>query len=1151
MKIRQATLWLQIFVLAASAAWAQSNTGSIAGTVTDPNGAAVPGAKVKAVQNETKAEIEVLTTDAGIFAMPSLSVGTYVVTVEKVGFKKITQSNIEIRIAQRQVLDLKLEVGDVQQSVEVTATAQLLESTTSDRGTAVSQKMMNTLPLFTGGVRSPAAFVGYMPGVNAGAELSISGSGGRAQEILLDGASATIPESGGVVFNFQSSEQFGEFKLLTNSYGAEYGRFGGGVEIFVSRSGGNDLHGGAFLNMRRDIWNANSWANNRTGAKRPKERFNEVGGVIGGPIWIPKLYDGRNKTFWFFTTTRDLRPATATPVLSTLPIAAYKAGNFSSSPQAIYDPASGTTTRTPFGGGVIPTNRFSKVSAAILPLIPDPTRSSTTQNYDFVNTSALTDNHWSLKFDHNITANNRVSYYMSRQNQDIQGNASFPGPIGTGLGSSYQRPESYRVNHDYVISPTILLHTTYGFTRQQQGWDNPAQKGWGSKIGLPLTGLADAFPRVLFENSRDLLSPWGVQDGKVSNGTQFNWTTHLNQALSIVKGKHNWKIGWDLRRLRTFSDPVDLAGSNGRYFFNTFQTGLPGSLGTTGHPFASFLLGTTNSADTTSLPVLAGQIRYGYHAVYLMDDWKVSSRLTLNLGMRYDVPIGWHEKNGDASFVDLKAINPITGTPGALAFTGFGPGRIGAKRAYPTDWTNLGPRLGFAYRLFDKTVLRGGWGVFYQTLGNGGCGCRNGFAGPAVQRASDGLNAALQWDGGIPLPPGFAAPPFVGNGGFANNQSVDVFTQTFGNAPRNQNWSIGVQHETKGFLFDVAYVGNRANKLSSTTDLNANPTSVLALGSLLTQSITAPAVVAAGYKPPYAGFTGSLAQALRPYPQYLSVWGRNSGVGRSWYDALQMKAERRFGSLQMMGSYTWSKSLSVAHFRQIFSQNFSVGAQAQDYFNFNDMKSFLPFHQPHVANFLASYDLPIGRGKKFLNVGNRWADALVGGWNIALAARYYTPALTPITSPVNDLASTTFATTKKANRINSVPIRTNMGRGDMTTLLNTFLTPVALRNNPATYFNPGAFAAAPALQLGSAALFYNDLRNPNIYIENIAMSKRFKVPITADRTVDLIYRADAFNAFNRTNFGGINGSIGNANFGLPSGPMTGARLITMGLRLDF
>jgi outer membrane receptor protein involved in Fe transport len=1134
----------------------QTAAGSLAGSILDENGAAVPAADLVLTSLVQKTTQQAISSDAGLYVFPSVVPGLYSLTVTKTGFKKVTRPSLEIRIAQRLDLDVRLPVGDVATTVDVTDQAPLLEASTSERGQSFSGKFMSTLPLFTGGVRNPETFVAYMPGVNSGggsfglSEQSISGSGGRSKEILIDGASQTNPESGGVAFQFPSVEQFGEFKLMTSTYSAEYGRFGGGVEVFVTKSGTNDIHGGSYLNMRRDIWQAAGYNVNRvvgrTPGFRPKERFNEVGGVIGGPVFLPKLYDGRNKTFWFFTMAKDIRPQTFAAVINTIPTVNMKSGNFSQLPQAqiIYDPATtsgsgATATRTPFPGQIIPQNRISRIASKIVPLIPDANAAGTINNYNFINTTQFEDTHWSLKFDHAFSPNNRISYYMSRQNQISQNIATFPGPLGTELDAT-NRPQNFRINHDYVIRPNVLLHTTYGFTRFQQGWDNPQQRGFGSVIGLSVTGVNDAFPRVNFTGP-DALTNWGRADGKVGAGGQMNWTNHLNAHLSWISGRHEIKVGGDVRRLRTFVNPIDQAGTNGAFTFARAQTANPSALATTGHPFASMLLGSPDSATQTALPVPDVQIRYQYYAGFIQDNWKVNSRLTLNLGARYEIPFGFSDANNSVTSFNPRLANPRAGgLPGALEYAGTGPGRSGRTRLYDTDFSNFGPRLGLAYKLSDKTVLRAGWGIYFVTMGNGGCGCREGF-GATFAAQSDGLNPAFGWDiGRVPEPAGFQKPPFV-DPSFANGRAVEYQSGTFGKAPRVYNWSVNLQHQLKSFLIDVAYVGNRGNGLNSTVQQNQLPTSRLGLGALLQLPITHPDVVAAGFRKPYDAFpnNSSLAQALRPFPQYLDVVGLATGQGLTWYDSMQAKVERRFGSWQMMTAYTWSKSLSTAHYRQIFYQR---QPWAQDAYNVDEMKSYSPYDQPHVLNILNSYDLPIGKGHKWLNTSNRWLDAAVGGWTIASAQRYFTGSLLLVQAPNTLGNGVLFSQFKKAN-LTGTAIRTGVDR--------TTLDP----GNPnVRWFNSGAnspFSIPGQYQLGSAAIAYNDFRNPPVFQENLSITKRFKIPVRADRTVDLVYRADAFNIFNRTNFGGIVSAVGNVNFGLPTGPQSDRRIITMGLRLDF
>src|SRR3954454_13691547 len=357
-------------------AFSQAQTGSLSGTVLDANDAAVAGAAVEAREMNTGVTAHTVSSDAGLYVFPNLPTGMWSISAEKPGFKKLVRTGIEIFIAQRQALDLKLEVGDVKQSVEVTANQTLLETETSESGQALTPKMYQTLPMWAGGLQNPSAFLGYMAGVNSGGETSIAGSTGRSREQLIDGTSNVIPESGGTVFNPPSAEAFSEVKLLVGTYTAEYGRTGGGIEILTTRSGANDIHGTWAYNMRRDIWEAAGWSSNQNPANRPgfrnKDRWNATSGGVGGPVYITKVYNSRNKTFFYFSDDNDLRPVAPTSTVNTVPNKLLTQGDFSQVPLPIFDPATtsgsgATATRSIFPNNIIPTSRFSKISANIIP----------------------------------------------------------------------------------------------------------------------------------------------------------------------------------------------------------------------------------------------------------------------------------------------------------------------------------------------------------------------------------------------------------------------------------------------------------------------------------------------------------------------------------------------------------------------------------------------------------------------------------------------------------------------------------------------------------------------------------------------------------------------------------------------------------------
>jgi hypothetical protein len=1133
-------LILTLLCVITTAVMAQTTSGSMSGTVTDPNGAVIPGAKVVATHEPTKRDYEAVTTDAGIYVFPTLPAGPYSLTVTQPGFKKSVQTNIEIRVALRNNMDIKLDIGDVAESVEVKAEVPLLEMSTAMRGQNVSPQLMASLPIFTGGLRNAEAFIGYMPGANSYGELSINGSNGRAKEILIDGASLTNPESGGVSFTFPGFEAYQEFKLITSSFAAEHGRLGGGLELMVTKSGTNEVHGSAFLNIRRDVLQAAGWGSNQIVGRKPgfraKERFNEQGGTAGGPVYIPKVYDGRNRTFFYFTYAKDIRPASlAYDSGQTLPTTLMRSGNFSEV-ATIYDPATiSGSTRLPFANNLIPTSRFSGISNKILPVIPAVNRTGVTSNFDYISLTTLDDYILTIKADHSITPNNRLSYFMTRRTQLSNNTQFLPGPLSNGL-ASYQKPQMFRVNDDWVLSPTVLLHTTFGFTRDRQSWQNPLQNGFGSKIGFNLSGDADATPYIRF--ATDNLQAWGMNQGKVNNGRQDNWTTHLNQQLTWNRGKHEFKMGWDFRRLRTEGN--DRAGQNGSFVFSRVQTALPTALGTTGNAFASFLLGAVNSGSQNDSNYTPGSIRYGYHAGFWQDTWKITSRLTLDYGVRYEVPIGWHAVDGNYSSLDPAKPNPGAGNlPGALIFAGRGAGRTGLKRLYPTDFSDIGPRAGFAYRLTNKTVLRGGFGIFFQALGNGGCGCTDGING-SYSSDSDGINPAFYWDAtrGVPKPIGYNSPPRI-DPSFLNFGSASYQGPNYGKAPRVYNWSFTIQHEFKNWLFEAAYVGNRGHGLNSSLYMNQLAPSMLSMGAALTTRLDA-ASLGGKYAAPFPTFMNwsspTVAQSLRPFPQYGTMVHRNSGDGQTWYDALQTKVERRFGNLNLMGSWVWSKSLGMLTYRQIFTQGTNV--QTQDAYNLKDAKSHSFMDIPNFVNILASYQLPFGKGMKFFSSAGRAMDLVIGGWNIASTQQYRSGGMIQVVSATNQLASTIFSPLQKATAT-GYAIRSGVSAGD--------LDP----NNPnIRWFNYGASAPytnTPAYTLGTASIYNTHFRQPWFRQENLSISKNFAIW----ESVKFIYRADAFNIFNRTSFGGVNGTIGHANFGRPTGVQNGPRIITMGLRLEF
>jgi Carboxypeptidase regulatory-like domain len=1152
--------------------FAQNSAGSLTGTVTDTSGGTIGGARVVARQDATGREFETTTTSEGLYVFPNLDVGYYTLTVEQSGFKKLTRPNVIISISNRTVADLKLEVGDLTQTVTVTADASSLQAATSEIGSNFSPKLFRDGPIFAGGLRNPENFVAYQAGVvnGAGAEGGISGGARRSKEILIDGANATNPESGGVAFNgLPTIEQLVEFKVINNTFAAEYGRTGGGIESFVTASGGRDFHGSLFDYHTSSALNANAWANKASPGgeiRKVPTHGNEYGFVLGGPIYLPRKIFGpiggynedRNKTFFHFTYN-GYRKSDSSSRFINVPTLRQREGCFDEPGlRPIYDPQTGAQ----FPGNCIPADRFSNVSKNILPLIPLPTSSGLQQNYLATTITTTDQDSWSIKINHNITNKHIISGWYNTQNLGALVDGPLPGPLfgNNSNAVTANKPQFVRFNYDWIVSPRVNLHVTYGITRLRQYFDNPSVgQGWPQRLGL--AGVADgetsAFPVITFLDSR--YQNYADTNGPKTKGTQFNFTDHVRADLSWVRGNFNWKFGGEKRWMRTTGDKLptggfDDAGVQGQFQFSPFQTASRTSRNTTGDSFASFLLGAANTASRT-YNANASAAKFGYNALYAQTDWKVRPNLTLNLGLRYEIPIPRSTSPTAFTSFDPDLINPASGLKGALAYLGDCQGCVNGGRFGDIDYSSVGPRLGLAYSIGQKTVVRAGFGIYYAA-GNGLTGgfclrCQTGYSTSAGLSSPDTFSPALLWDNGFVPSPTFLAPPIISAS--AGNAADDIWyiSPDSGTAPRLKNWAISIQRELPWkFVAEVSYIGNRGTRLSASHQpLNHLDPKYYALGDLLNKRIDDPAVVAAGYKPPYPTFiqdwpsSPTLSRALRPYPHIDGpINNHYNPIGSSWYDSLQVKLDRRFGSLVMEANYTWSKSLTNASGSQTSGDAANRNPKAVDPYDPNVLeieKSLQYIDVPHTFNIVAAWDLPFGKGKKLLN--NGVADRFFGGWTITFAGQYSSSTLILLNAPVT-YPSWGFEYGRKRVNLTGQPIRTNVSRRD--------LDP---RNPNIRWFNPESFSIPGTFELGTAPVYINDLREPNIYGENMGIIKRTRI----SETVNFEIRGEFFNIFNRTNFG-----IGTtipvrpnvldlARFGVPSGPRSGPRSGQLVVKLNF
>jgi hypothetical protein len=924
---------------------AQTNQGSIAGNVSDPSGAMVANAKVVAREVNTGTTYQTISSSAGTYRFPNVNVGTYNVTVTAEGFKAATLTGVIVQVASTSALDVKLQTGVVTENIEVNAGAPTVASESSDIGTVVSQQQTLQLPLALGStvqaMRSPEAFVFLTPGTvgpgsdsgNGGTfESKISGGQNYATEVLLDGASTTRSENGSSFDETAPSvEALGEFKVLTSTIPAEFGRTTGGVESFTTKAGTNNYHGDVYELFRNEDLDANVWGNDlnlkygigpRAASQRPLDRQNDYGVTMGGPVRIPHVYNGTGKTFFFFSW-EQYRQQQGGVTTSTVPTTAERNGDFSALLNTgnvlgtnpcdgtpiyqgeIFDPATTTTVggvecRTAFmnepgsTGNVIPSGRFSSVGQNLMSYYPNPQNGNLTNNYIFPFSFPILDTTTTVRIDQNISQKSKAYFtYSSRQNVRTSTTPLWAGPSGYGRDQFFGT-HFIRFGYDYTISPSMLNHLNLGYNRTNSknvGAGVGLGKGadWDSTLGIN-GASGPMFPGITM-NGPNASSGFGdnVDGDTIDNGFRFSDT------LNFIHGKHDFMVGYD-QWYQQYS-PLNFQNTSGSFTFDDGPTGgTPTTTNLSGNSIASMLLG---DPTTASVSAYASQARWlrSYFAGFFQDSYKMTPTLTINWGIRYEVDEPQKEANGDTSNINVTAPNPGAGNlPGVLVFAGKGPGRNGnVNERWANTWLkDIGPRLGFAWApsmLHGKSVLRGGYGILYGGLQYADFGGfnRTGFQANPSFNSANGFDPAFAIDTGIPSYP---APPNL-DPTQLNFQGPQYTAPSFGRPPMIQNWSLEVQHEiTTDLIADVAYVGQHSTHLRSNYDATntLNP-GYFAKGPLLADTISSPQAIAAGIAPPFASFPSNalVAQALVPFPQYFgfNTDGTLENLGQSTYNGYQ------------------------------------------------------------------------------------------------------------------------------------------------------------------------------------------------------------------------------------------------------------------------
>jgi hypothetical protein len=1116
--------------------WSQGDRGTIAGTISDPTGGVVPAVTVSIVNESTNLSFKTATSPNGTYAFFNLPVGTYSLTAEAPGFRRQEVKNVKVEVNQQAKIDLVLQVGEVTQTVQVEATASLIQTESTDVGVVLDNRRFLDLPLtLGGGIRNPSAFIFLSPGVSPGNtwEKHIAGGGSFNDQVYYDGISLSRGDLQNDAEVNPSVDAIAEFKLITNNYSAEYTHALSGVTSFTMKSGTNALHGSGFYFFANDKLDARGFFNP---TKAPRKQ-NEWGFTVGGPVVLPKLYNGRDRTFFFFALDQFYIRGGQLGGFNTLPTARMLRGDFGEWPGPVFDPrttavdAAGRPSRERFANNIIPSSRFSSVTSKMLPFHPTPELPGLTLNSIAPLGSPMADHRSSgFKIDHVLNDRHRLSGMF---NYTDRPSIKSPAPsrlLSVGRSTALENynfqvvtTRIVRLNYDWNVSPTLLNHIGAGLSRFRnpnfslsfnQGWVQPD----GGKLGL--RGLqSDLFPTIQFTQG------YTRYGDDIASDNYFTTLTLLDTA-TWIKGKHTFKFGGEVQAHR--DNYRNYGGGGGRFNFSHLETALPG-VANSGNAFASFLLGSVDSANAYFRDSLPGG-RYKYWGLFIDDTYKVTPKLTLNLGVRYEIQVPTSDPAGRISYMDPGVPNPGAGNlPGAFVYGGEGPGRQGFERFFDIHYKNFAPRIGFAWSMTRNTVIRGGYGIFYKEYINQGVGIpQTGFSiTPSFSSPDSGLTPAFYWDNGFPQ--NFNRPPLI-SPLVANGQNAQVVEKKTGGAiPYAQQYNLTMERQfTDALMMSFAYVANKGTHLYDGQELNQVHPSLFRLGeALLRARIDSPVAQAAGFREPFPGFVqlygsrATVAQALRAFPQYQSVGVVGAPYANSTYHSFQYKLDRRFSKgLAGTVAYTWSKMLSDG--RGFTDAHGGVIRQN----NFQREKSLYATDQPHILTFSFHYQMPWGQGRRFALRGA--LDKLLGGWVLSGVGAYSSGF--PLAISTTNLHSYAFTGGLRPN-LTGQQIRAAQGSGEFDPRRDAYL-------------DRAAFAVPGALQFGNAPVYLHE-RQPYFIQESFGAFKDTRI----GERITHQFRLEMSNPFNRVVFGGPSTDLSAANFGRIGGQGNGPRVIQFGMKL--
>ena len=1088
--------WVCVLMLVAAPAMAQIAGGALTGTVADRGGAAAPGATVTVTATGTNRARTVVTAGNGSYIVPGLAPGIYRVRVELSGFRSLTREGVRIATGETVRLNLDLEVGDVAEAVTVTADAPLLRSETAGLGHVIDNRRIVELPL---NGRSFISLASLVPGVAlppppAAPLPRINGGRPRTNEYLFDGISVLQPEPGQVAF-FPNIDAIQEFKIESNSPPAEFGRFNGGVVNLTTKSGGNQLTGSVFEFFRHESLNAR---NLFSGDTKPRFRRNQFGGVLGGPL-------RRDQTF-FFVDYQGQRQTIGRTVISTVPTALQRQGIFteaiSGRVPVIYDPAttvpsgSGTASRTAFANNTIPLDRMDPVALQLLARYPLPTSAGTANNYRRTDNERVDQDQFSVRIDHRFTGNDLVFGRLTRFHEEFIPVTPLPEGSGTTagtLGPQDTTSWSFASNYQRVVSNNIVNELRVGDTRRTVGRLAATLDGTPlSVLGLPGIPTTAQFPETL-----PTFAIAGIQQlgSPASTASDFGTSvTEIADSLTWLRGRHALKFGADLRWERL--NVIQPASPTGSFTFTNLFSNLPTDATTaanTGTPIASFLLG---QVQQFSIDLQGDQIRNRAHIqeYFVQDDWQVSDRLTVNAGVRYTLNFPSFEKSDQVAVFNLETEQ--------LEYAGLDGNPRPARRLHKN---NFGPRIGVSGRLTDKTVLKGGYGLTWIEM----AGITTPFTTPVFpflqtvsQRTLDNITPAFVLASG-PTVTSISQTPDAGLG-----QGVFSVDRDLGSG-YVQQWHASLQRElTSNMTIEVAYTGSTIRRIGI-PDANLNQLTVeqLAMGPVLTTRVTNPYFGQIPRSSSLGDPTITVAQLMKPYPQYTSVSLYRNNVGVTEYNAFYAKLQQRLsGGLSYLVSYTRSKLLDEAS--SVFDASILTGpvsnaSSPADAFNRDLERDYSTGDIPHVFVTSAVWELPWGEGRMSNPQG--WVGALARDWQVSGILTLQSGVPIAVTQATNNNAFAGFGI-QRPNLVGDPDLPSH-------------------ERSVSRWFNTAAFATAPQFTLGTASR--NPVRGPSYRNLDLALVRR--IPLATSQTLEV--RAEVFNATNTPPLGAPNGVFGSPAFG--------------------